>query len=187
MLKKRSIPLTVRRVLRVVEELVERGEMSKALGLIQHTLIGVRETGRWILWVEDIFIYRERKAKPPYHYFRSKKLAEILQNIGLKQGFMHAQPVHDLIYTIFPGGYREARRVHYLVKNLGWLSYGEPLVLHIAIYPDGTGGFKLENLSGETLVAVNYNPQKAIKTIRNLVIPSEHVDKNNDETYFSYR
>ncbi len=74
-----------------------------------------------------------------------------------------------------------------MVKDLGWLSYGEPLVLYIAIYPDGTGGFKLENLNKETLVAVNYDPQKAIKTMRNLVIPSEHVDQSNDETYFRYR
>ena len=61
------------------------------------------------------------------------------------------------------------------------------MTLYIAIYPDGTGGFKLENLSREALVAVNYNPQKAIKTMKNLVIPSEHVDQNNDETYFRYR
>lgn len=74
-----------------------------------------------------------------------------------------------------------------MIKDLGWLSYGEPLVLHIAIYHNGIGGFKLKNLNKETLVTVNYNPQKAIKTVKSLVMPSEHVDKNNDETYFRYR
>ena len=88
--KEESIPLVVKRVLRVAEELIERGETGKALGLLQHTLIGVRKTGKWILWAKDIFIYRERKAKPPYHYFRSEKLAKILQSMGLRQGFIHA-------------------------------------------------------------------------------------------------
>ncbi len=182
-----AMPLAVRRVLREVEKLIKQGRTGKALGFLQHTLIGVRRTGRWLLWVKDIFIYKERKAKPRFHYFRSEKLAKILQSMGLKQGFVHVEPAHDLIHNLFPGGYREARRIHYLVKNLGWLSYGKPLILYVAVYPDGTGGFKLENLSRETLVAVNYNPQKAIKTMRNLVIPSEHVDQNNDETYFRYR
>ncbi len=181
------VPLAIRRVLREAEKLIKQGRTGKALGLLQHTLIGVRKTGRWVLWVKDIFIYKERKAKPRFHYFRSGKLAKILQSMVLKQGFVHVEPAHDLIHNLFPGGYREARRIHYLVKNLGWLSYGEPLILYIAIYPDGTGGFKLENLSREALVAVNYNPQKAIKTMKNLVIPSEHVDQNNDETYFRYR
>jgi hypothetical protein len=107
--------------------------------------------------------------------------------MGLKQGFVHVKPAHDQIHNLFPGGYREARRIHYLLKDLGWLSYGEPLILYIAIYPDGTGGFRLEDLNREALAVVNYNPQKAVKTVRNLVIPGEHVDKDNDETYFRYR
>lgn len=100
--REESIPLAVKKVLRIAEELVERGEMGKALGLIQHTLVGARETGKWLLWVKDIFVYYEKKAKPPYHYFRSEKLAKILQSMGLRQGFIHAQPVHDLIHIMFP-------------------------------------------------------------------------------------
>ncbi len=181
------VPLAVRRVLREAKKLVEQGRTGKALGLLQHTVVGVRETGRWLLWVKDIFIYRERKAKPRYHYFRSERLARMLENLGLRQGFIHTQPVHDLVHTMFPGGYREARRLHYLLKTQGWIMYGPPLILHIAAYPNGLGGFKLEKLDGETIAAINYNPGKAIKIVKSIVIPGEHVDKRNDNTYFRYR
>ncbi len=182
-----AIPLAVMRVLREAEKLVKQGRTGEALGLIQHTLVGARETGRWILWVKDIFIYYEKKARPPYHYFRSKKLARILEAMGLKQGFIHMEPVQDLIHSLFPGGYREARRIHYLLKTAGWISYGPPLILRIAIYPDGTGGFKLENLNGKTVAIINYDPRKAVKTVKSLVMPGEHVDEYNDNTYFRYR
>ncbi len=182
-----AVPLAVRRVLREAEKLVKQGRTGKALGLLQHTLIGVRETGRWVLWVKDIFIYKERKAKPRFHYFRSEKLAKILQSMGLKQGFIHTQLVNDLIHDMFLGGYREARRVHYLVKNLGWLSYGEPLILYIAIYPDGTGGFKIESINGEVVALVNYDPRRAVKISKSVIVPGEHVDEYNDNTYFRYK
>ncbi len=185
--KEESIPLVVKRILQVSKKLVERGETGKALGLIQHTLIGTRKTGRWILWVKDIFIYKEEKAKPPYHYFKSKKIARILKNLGVKEGFIHAKPVDNLLHSLFPQGYREARRIHYLLKRLGWIAYGPPLVLYIAVYPSNIGGVKLENLDGETIVVINYNPRKAVKIIKSMVTPGEHVDEYNDNTYFRFR
>ena len=182
-----TIPLAVRRVLRAAEKLVEQGQTQKALGLIQHSLVGVRETGRWVLWVDDIFIYKERKAKPNYHYFRSEKLAEILQDMGFRQGFVHAQPVDYLIKTYFQGDYREARRIHYILKDMGWITYGPPLVLYILAYPDNTGGFRLETIYGELVAEVNYNPAQTRSIAKHIVMPEEHVDKRNDETYFRYR
>lgn len=84
--KEESIPLVaVRRILQVSKKLIEQSRRGEVLGLIQHTLIGTRKTGRWLLWVKDIFIYKEEKAKPPYHYFRSKKIAGILRNLGVKR------------------------------------------------------------------------------------------------------
>ncbi len=180
------VPLQVRRVLNEAEKLLAKGEKRKALGLLQHTVVGVRDTGKWVIWINDYFIYYEKKAKPPFHYFRSEKLTEILQNMGLKQGFIHTEPVASLISNLFPGGYREARRTHYLLKKLNWLRYGPPLILYIAIYPDGTGGFKLENIYGEIIVKVNYKPLQASETRKHLVMAEEHVDKRNDETYFRY-
>lgn len=182
-----DIPLAVKRVLREAEKLVEQGRTGRALGLLQHTVVGIRETGRWLLWVKDIFIYWERKARPQYHYFRSERLARILEDMGLRQGFIHAKPVHDLIHSMFLRGYREARRLHYLLKTLGWIAYGPPLILHVVAYSSGLGGFKLESLDGETIAAINYEPDKAINTIKNMVIPGEHVDEHNDNTYFRYK
>ena len=185
--KEKSIPLAVKRVLRVAEALIEQGETRKALGLIQHTLIGVRKTGRWLLWVKDIFVYHEKKAKPSYHYFCSEKLARILRSMGLRQGFIHAQPVHDLIHMMFPGGYREARRIHYLLKSIGWITYGPPLILYIAIYSNNIGGFKIESINGEIITSINYSPRRATKIFKTMIMSGEHVDEYNDNTYFKYR
>ena len=180
-------PLVVRKVLSIAEKLIRQGQTGKALGLLPHTVINVRKTGRWILWARDNFIYRERKAKPKLHYFRSRKLAEILQNMGLRQGFIHPEPVDDIIHNMFPGGYREARRIHYILKSIGWITYGPPIIMYIAVYSNGTGGFKIEDLDKKMLLEVNYDPRKAIKIIKNLVMPEEHVDRSNDETYFKYK
>ncbi len=43
------VPLAVRRVLRGVEKPVKQDQAGKALGLLQHMLIGVRKSGKWIL------------------------------------------------------------------------------------------------------------------------------------------
>lgn len=107
--------------------------------------------------------------------------------MGLRQGFIHLKPVDTLIYSMFPGGYREARRTHYLLKSLGWITYGPPPTLHIAVYPNGLGEFRLENLDGEIIMAINYDPRKAVKIVKNVIIPGEHVDKYDDNTYFKYR
>jgi len=88
---------------------------------------------------------------------------------------------------MFPGGCREARRIRYLLKSMGWISYGPPLILRITIYPDGTGGFRLENPNGETITAINYDPKRATRIIKSMVMPGEHVDEYNDNTYFKYR
>lgn len=91
------------------------------------------------------------------------------------------------MHSLFPQGYREARRIHYLLKRLGWIAYGPPLVLYIAVYPGDIGGFKLESLDGETIVAINYDPRKAVRIVRDMVMPGEHVDEYNDVTYFRYK
>jgi len=185
--QKDYIPVQVRRVLRKAESLARSGEKGKALGLLQHTVIGVRETGRWVIWINDYFIYYERKAKPPLHYFRSEKLAEILQTMGFRQGFIHTESATDIIHSMFPGGFRESRRVHYLLKIYGWLYYGPPLILYVPVYQDGTGGFKLEDINGKTVAEVNYNPQRATEVRRYLIVPEEHIDRYNDKPYFRYR
>ncbi len=182
-----AIPLAVRRILRIAQRLIEQGRRSEALGLLQHSLIGVRKTGKWLLWTKGIFIYKEEKARPPYHYFMSRKISGILKNLGVKEGFIHVKPVDTLIHSLFPQGYREARRIHYLLKSLGWITYGPPLILYITVYPDGTGGFRLESVNREVIASLNYNPRRAVRIVKNMAMPGEHVDEYNDNTYFRYK
>jgi len=116
--------------------------------------------------------FLREKGKSLYNYFRSRKLVEILQNMGLRQGFIHTQPVNDLMSNMFPGGYREARRIYYLLESVGWITYEPPLILYVAVYSNGTGGFKIEDVNKKVLVEVNYNPEKAVEIIRNIALPN---------------
>ena len=109
-----------------------------------------------------------------------------MRNLGVRE--LHTCETSRYVDTQpFSQGYREARRTHYLVKSLGWITYGPPLILYIAVYPGNIGGFKLESLDGETFVAINYDPGKAVRIVRNMVMPGEHVDEYNDDTYFRYQ
>ena len=176
-----ELPRDIRRLIEKASKLVER-DYWKTVDLIAHTLIGVRETGTWLLWVEDYFIYKEEKTGF-LHYFRSKQLAELLRNIGLREGFMadHVNsPARDLIRELYYS-YANARRLHYTLKKLGWLEYGEPLILEV--FNDTSNPYlAVKKLpTDETLVSVG---KPCGDTKRYIVYPGEHVDLDNEETYF---
>ena len=176
-----ELPRDIRRLFEKASKLVG-SDYWKTVDLIAHTLIGVRETGIWVLWVKDYFVYKEEKTGF-LHYFRSKPLAEILKGIGLKEGFMvdHMNsPARDLVRELYHS-YANARRLHYTLKKLGWLEYGEPLILEV--FNDTSNPYlAVKKLpTDETLVSVG---KPCGDTKRYIVYPGEHVDLDNEETYF---
>jgi len=173
-----DIPQPVEKVLKVVEKLV-REDYWMAVDFIAHVLVGVRKTGVWVLWFKDYFIYCENKTNF-FHYFRSPRLSDILRELGLKPGLMIEHRHHHSEKHILElyGSYANARRIHYLLKQLGWFVYGEPLLLELS-----ESYLLIKGLtSGETLF--KQCASDSVDKFRAIVYPGEHVDEDNEETYF---
>ncbi len=176
-------PRSVKKVLHIASELIKENYW-KAVDLIAHTLIGVRETGVWFLWVRDYFIYGERKSRF-LHYFRSQPLSELLKSIGLREGFMYEHvdnTAKDLIKRLYHS-YTNARRLHYLLKERGWFEYSEPLILELS---SGTGSLYIavKKLFADEVVVKVGNTSRRNHVKRYLIYPGEHVDEENELTYF---
>lgn len=173
------IPKTVARALDKSKQLIAKGEYWKAVDFLAHTVIGIRKTGVWLLWVNNIFVYKENKTGF-LHYFKSRKLPEVLKSIGVEEGFMYKHtdnPADDLILSIY-GSHTNARRLHYLLKELNWVQYGEPLILEIS-----DKSLALTKLDGEAIIELG-NKEKSNLIKRYLVYGGEHIDEENEETYF---
>ena len=68
------------------------------------------------------------------------------------------------------------------MKEIGWLEYGEPLVLEI-YYAIGSSYLALRKLyTDETLVQLG-GPNHRNRAKRHLVYGGEHVDEENEEFY----
>jgi hypothetical protein len=128
----REVPQPVEKALKIVEKLVKE-DYWVAVDFVAHVLVGIRKTGTWVLWFEDYFIYHENKTNF-FHYFHSPKLSDVLRELGLKPGVMMEHknhPSEKYIIELY-GSYPNARRIHYLMKELGWFMYGEPLLLELS-------------------------------------------------------
>lgn len=180
---KPTLPRSIEKALSIALRLI-REDYWKGVDFIAHTLVGVRKTGAWILWIRDYFICKERKTGF-LHYFRSKTLSEVLRTIGLREGFMieHVNhSVEDIVQTYY-GSYANARRLHYALKELGWFEYGEPIILEIyySIYSQYLALRKL--YTDEVLVEIG-DPSYRDRAKKFLIYGGEHVDKENEEAYF---
>jgi len=174
-----EIPVPVKRALNIVKKLLTE-DYWMAADFAAHVLLGIRKTGVWLLWFGDYFVYREGKTGF-FHYFRSSKLSEILQELGLKPGIMieHINhPSSRYILEIY-GSYANARRIHYMLKQLGWFSYGEPLLLEL-----GEDYISIRELSSNRILLRYGNAGREGSTLKAVVYCGEHIDLNNEETYF---
>jgi len=174
----RNIPQPVERALKIVKKLVEK-DYWMAVDFVAHVLVGVRKTGTWILWLEDYFIYHESKTNF-FHYFRSPRLSNILRELGLKPGIMvehKKHPSEEYILELY-GSYANARRVHYLLKQLNWFVYGEPLLLELS-----KDYLLIRELASDKVLFKQGNPDSSDK-FKVIAYPGEHVDEENEETYF---
>jgi len=173
-----DITQPVERALKIVKKLVEE-DYSMAVDLVAHVLVGVRRTGMWILWFEDYFIYCESKTNF-LHYFRSPKLSSILRDVGLEPGLMLEHEQHlseDYILELY-GSYANARRIHYLLKQLGWFIYGEPLLLELS-----KDHVLVVDLTTDRIL-FKQGDSKTSEKQRAIIYPGEHIDEDNEETYF---
>jgi len=174
-----EIPVPVKKALSIVKELLTE-DYWMAADFAAHVLLGVRKTGAWLLWFDDYFVYREGKTGF-FHYFRSSKLSEILQELGLKPGIMIEHVNHPSSRHILEiyGSYANARRIHYMLKQLGWFSYGEPLLLELS-----EDYISIRDLPSNNMLLRYGNAGRKGSLIKAIVYSGEHVDEENEDTYF---
>jgi len=174
-----EIPAPVKRALSIVKKLLA-DDYWMAADFTAHVLLGIRKTGVWLLWFSDYFIYREEKTGF-LHYFRSSKLSEILKELGLKPGLMIEHKGHPSTKYILElyGSYANARRIHYMLKQLNWFSYCEPLLLEL-----GEDYISIRELSSNSTLLSYGNTDHKSKLIKAVVYSGEHVDEENEDTYF---
>jgi len=77
------------------------------------------------------------------------------------------------------GSYANARRIHYLMKELGWFVYGEPLLLELS-----KDYFSLRELASGKVLLEHGDSSNRDNIFRVIVYPGEHIDEDNEETYF---
>ena len=124
-------------------------------------------------------MYHENKTGL-IHYFKSQKLSSILRELGLKPGVMTRHEHHPSEKYIIEcyGSYTNARRIHYLLKELGWFEYGKPLLLELS-----KDYLSIRELStNRTLLQHGDNGES--RRIKAIVYGGEHIDEENELTYF---
>jgi len=191
--KSEELPRPVQEVIDRARELIEKGERWRAVDLIAHTLLPVRESGILIARLGDLFIYYESKTSK-MHMLHSEKLAKIFDELGIGEGSLalhRSQEASSIIRRMF-GSHDNARRVHYLLKQLGWFQEVEGQYFwrlwedpssglsYISIYKKTSGGL-------EEVARVPPSVPEGLYTSSRggAVVTREHVKEENEGTYFT--
>ncbi len=168
------------------------GELP-AMYFLAYTLVGIRWTGFLLLWFHEMFIYCEPKTGF-CHYFFSSLLAEYFNRLGIRQGVLYAlSKKHEEARRIAQRYIREyyrsfkvARRLHYLLKERGFIDYGDQEVyaLEILHYQNGRIGVRVwDNRKEEVLVKDEITEEEHIRIDYYSAFPEEHIYQPNEETY----
>jgi len=116
-----DLPRPVRKVIEVARELVEKGEKWRAVDLLAHALLSVRQTGVLIARFNNIFIYYESMTGK-MHMLKSEMLAKIFEELNITETALslhRTQEADSIVRRLFRS-HVIARRVHFLLKELGW-------------------------------------------------------------------
>ena len=89
-----------------------------------YTLVGVRQTGFLLLWINDWFVYCENKTGFCRH-FASPLLSRYFKLLGLQEGIMYfntrsheeAKRKAQKYIKEYYRSFRAARRLHYMLKD----------------------------------------------------------------------
>ncbi|MEM1759921.1 MAG: hypothetical protein QXU26_04335 [Thermofilaceae archaeon] len=168
-----------------------------ALYFMLHTLLGARKTGFLLLWNGPWFIICEPKTNFCHHYY-SAVLLNMLLSLGLQPGVYYSlsqehenarKTAEKYIHEYF-NGYREARRLHYMLREQGYIGQldQKPYVLRIYQYADNTVGVKVYDYTGRELefeANVHNKPLLDVETW--IALPVMHVSSRNEETYYDFK
>jgi len=192
----RGVPRVVESVVRVASKLVEAGEKWRAVDLLAHTLLPVRKTGVLLARVGDTFIYYERKTGK-LHMVKSSRLAQIFESLGIVEGALWRHKLFEadsIIRRVF-GSHDIARKLHYLLKELGWFEYPEPGWFY-RVFTDPVGGgvwLEVYRVGGRGLERVwsielgeggGSGSGFGVQVGAGAIVTREHVKPENEVTYF---
>jgi len=190
----KDVPRELEPVLREARKLIEKGEKWKAVDLLAHTLLPVRETGVLLVRKGDLFLYYERKTDK-MHMLKSEKLARLFEALGIRDEVLAVHRRHeadDIIRKLF-GSHDNARRLHYLLKERGWFEYPEDNYYYRIFEDPMTHGwwisvYRLNKSTGsleeEFKVEVGGSSVVGAQVKSGAVLTREHVKEENEETYF---
>ena len=184
--------LAFRRARKIAQK---HGNLAAAYFLV-YSLVGARETGVLLLWLNTLFIYCEQKTGF-CHYFYSELLSRYFQLLGLKQGIMYRNTVEyqkamqmaNKYIKKYYGSHQAARRLHYKLKKEKYiytkLEEDETLNIELLYYEDGDLGIRVWNNSMKKIkYAVNLTNKSIERREIKPAYPYEHVYEPNEETYF---
>ena len=191
------LPKPIKRVWQRAKEIANKHGALTALYFLLHTLLGAEATGHLLYWLNNWFIVCRSKTGLCYHFY-SELLHEMLRRLGLREGIqynyfdkqMHreARKIAQQYIRKYYHSHPAARRLHYMLKKLGYIEYDNDVyTLKILYYPDNKIGLEIYDDRGEELlysdsVRKDYRPKRVkVKS----ALPFEHVDEENEETYFS--
>ncbi len=186
-------PYVARIAFRRARKIAEKHGGLVAAYFLVYSLVGVRETGFLLLWLNAMFVYCEQKTGF-CHYFYSELLHRYFQLLGLREGIMYrhnrehmeAMKTASRYVKRYYGSHQSSRRLHYEIKKRGYLEYGNKVYnLEIIYYEDGDLGVRLwDNNMQEILYKENTTDKPIAKREIKPAYPYEHLYEPNEETYF---
>ncbi|MEM1831979.1 MAG: hypothetical protein QXJ97_10675, partial [Desulfurococcaceae archaeon] len=169
-----------------------------ALYFLLHTLLGARRTGFLLLWIGPWFIICEPKTHFCHHHYYSVVLFNMLISLGLHPGVYYplgeehekARLIAEMYIREHFKGYREARRLHYMLRDHGYIGQPDekPYTLKIYHYVDGTVGVDVYDYTGrEHKFGVNVDDKPVTNIETWIALPVMHINARNEEIYYDFK
>ena len=181
--------LAFRRARKIAQK---HGSLAAAYFLV-YSLVGVRESGFLLLWLNAMFVYCEQKTGF-CHYFYSELLHRYFRLLGLKEGIMYrntmkyqkAIQVANRYIKKYYGSHQVARRLHYKLKKEKYIEPDDEIFnIEIMYYEDGDVGIRIwDNNMEEIEYEENVTDKPVTRREIKPAYPYEHIYEPNEETYF---
>ncbi len=187
-----ELPKPIRNTYQHARKIAEKHGTLASLYFLAYSLLGARQTGYLLLWINGWFIILEPKTGFAHHFY-SWLLHWMLRKLGLQEGVyykpnnqqhMEAQKTAQKYIRAIYRSHQTARRLHYMLWEQGYIwSDNEVYTLKIYNYSNGETGLQILDIKGnEVLYEGGVKTEEATKETYT-ALPSRHVDKRNEETY----
>jgi len=187
-----ELPVPVRRAYRHAQKIAENYGPLTGLYFLLYTLLGVRQTGHLLLWLNGWFIILEPKTGFAHHFY-SWLLHWMLDGLGVREGVYylpdskeHAEAqrrAQQYVRKIY-GSHQNARRLHYMLWERGYI-WSDTDVYTIKVYlytSNGTGVQLMDKAGIEKLYEENLHDKPA-KIEVYTALPYRHVYTRNEDAY----